>query len=113
MFSIVVKGCSKVFIVIDALDEYPESNGVRRGFLAQIRKVQGNVRSFYTSSHIKSIESEFLMEEGFEIRATDKDVRSYVKRRILGETKLVRHIEDDLTLQEEIISTIVKKAKGI
>jgi hypothetical protein len=48
-----------------------------------------------------------------EISASNEDIRKYLEGWILRESRLVRHIGADSTLKEAIISTIVKKAKGM
>jgi len=108
-----VHGFSKVFIVIDALDECRESNGTRMSFITEILKLQPSIHLFVTSRHIVTIESEFEKAVHVEIRASDKDVKGYLKGRIEREHRLVRHVRRDRDLQETIINTIVEKAKGM
>jgi NACHT domain len=104
---------SKVFIVVDALDECTESNGTRNSFLAEIKKLQPSIHLLVTSRHISTIEHEFKDVACVEIRASDTDVRRYVDSRIRVETRLARLIKANPTLQENISSTIVKKAQGM
>jgi hypothetical protein len=107
-----VRRLSKVFIIIDALDECPESNGTRDSFLIEIRKLQPSIHLLVTSRHIPTI-SDFENAARVDVRASDKDVRRYLKDRIERERRLVRHVKADPTLQETIINTIVEKAKGM
>ncbi|KAI9770214.1 MAG: hypothetical protein M1839_003242 [Geoglossum umbratile] len=104
---------SKVFIIIDALDECLESNGTRDSFLAEIKKLQPSVRLLVTSRYIPTIEYEFEKAARVEIRASDEDVRRYLEGRIERERRSVRHVRADLALQKTIIDTIVEKAKGM
>ena len=46
---------SKVFIVIDALDEYPEDNGIRLNLLKALRSLVGTVNLMVTSRDLSSI----------------------------------------------------------
>src|SRR5438046_1366183 len=48
-----VRRHSKVFIVIDALDECPESNGIRESFLAEIRELLPSITTSvrYLATH--------------------------------------------------------------
>jgi len=108
-----VRRFSKVFIVIDALDECSESNGTRDNFLAEIRKLQPTIHLLVTSRHIEIIERAFKNAARLEIRASDEDVRKYLEGRIASEPQLVRHVEKDSTLQDTIINAIVEKAKGM
>ena len=106
-----VRGLSEVFIIVDALDECPEST--RDSFLAEIRKLQSNIHLLVTSRHISTIEREFKRAAHVEIRASDEDIRRYLEGRIEREGRLVRHVEADPALQETIINTIVEKAEGM
>ena len=107
------RGFSKVFIVIDALDECSESNGTRDSFLTEIRKLQPNVNLLVTSRHISTIEREFEKQARVEIRASDDDARRYLESRVERERRLQCLIGEDLGLQGTIVNTIVEKAKGM
>jgi hypothetical protein len=108
-----VRRISEVFIVIDALDECPESNGTRDSFVAEIRKLQPTTHLLITSRHISTIEREFEKAAQVEIRASDKDVRIYLEGRIESEGRLVRLVKADAALQATIANTIVENAKGM
>ena len=102
----------KVFIVIDALDECSEKDGIR-GFLPEVRKLPSNVHVLVTSRHVTLIEHEFQNVVRLEVSATDDDIRSYAEARIEEHTQLIRHIKSDPTLQGTILDSIVQKAKGM
>jgi hypothetical protein len=104
---------SKVFIVIDALDECRESNGTRDSFVAEIRKLQPTIHLLITSRYISTMEREFEKAARVEIRASDEDVRRYLECRIENEGRLVRVVKADLALQATITNTIVENAKGM
>ena len=108
-----VRRTSKVFIVIDALDECPENNRTRESFLAEIRKLQPTIYLLATSRHIQAIEREFEQAERVEIRASDEDVMKYLKYRIESEGRLVRLVKADPALQAVIVNTIVENARGM
>ena len=102
----------KVFIVVDALDECLEREGVR-GFIPEVRKLPPHVNLLVTSRHIPAIEHEFEKAARLEIYASDDDVRSYAETRIEEQPQLIRHIKVDPTLRSLILDTIVKKASGM
>jgi ankyrin repeat domain-containing protein 50 len=104
---------SKVFIVIDALDECPNSNGTRDALVAEIRKLPPIIHLLITSRHISTIEREFDKVARVEIRASDKDVRRYIESQIKGDRQLTRHIQKDPALQGTIVNTIIEKTKGM
>jgi hypothetical protein len=108
-----VRRFSKVFVLIDALDECPESNSVRMSFLMEIRKLPICIHLLVTSRHTPTIEREFEKAARLEIRANDEDVKRYIKCRIEMEHQLVRLVKRYPALQGNIISTIVEKAKGM
>lgn len=107
-----VRRLSKVFVVIDALDECPESSGIRRDFLTEILKLQ-NTQILVTSRHIPAVGREFEMAARLEVRATDEDVERYLKDRIRKEPRLARHITAAPDLEETIVTTVTEKAKGM
>ena len=107
-----VRRFSKVFIVIDALDECSEGGGIR-GFLPEIRKLPSNMHLLVTSRYITDIEDEFEKVARLEIRASNEDVKSYVEARIEEQPQLVCHVRADPTLRSAIVDTIVQKAGGM
>jgi len=107
------KSFSKVFIIVDALDESNESNGVRDSFLAEIRNLQPSIHLLVTSRHISTIEREFESAARVEIQASNEDVRKYLEGRIERESRLRCHVKADPALQDRIINTIVEKAQGM
>jgi hypothetical protein len=103
-----VRNFSRVFIVIDALDECSDITG----FLTAIRKLQPSICLLVTSRHIPSIEHAFKMAARIEIRASDEDIRKYVEKRIM-EDRLAKLVEPDPTLRETIVNSIVQSANGM
>ncbi len=108
-----IENYSKVFILVDAIDESNENSGVRDGFLAEIRKLQPSIYLLVTSRHISTIEREFENAACVEIRASDEDVRKYLEGRIERESRLKCHVKAHPALQEEIVQMIAKTAKGM
>lgn len=103
---------SKVFIVIDALDECLDREGIR-SFLPELQKLPPNTHLLVTSRYIRDIEHEFEKAARLEIYARDEDVKSYVEARMGEQHQLVRHIEADPTLRSTISDAIVQKANGM
>ena len=108
-----IKSYSKVFIVVDALDECPEDNGVRQRMLTELRSLAANVNLMFTSRYLTAIEQEFHGANRLDIQAHHDDVREYVRGRISHEHRLARHVRTDPDLQENIVTTIVDKARGM
>ena len=103
---------SRVFIVIDALDECQTSDRCRARFLAEIFKLQANTRAnlFTTSRDIPDIVVKFEHSLSLEVRASDEDVRAYLDHHM---SQLRAFLRKDPHLQEEIKAGIVKAVKGM
>jgi hypothetical protein len=104
---------SEVFIIIDALDECPESNGTRDSFVAEIRKLQPITHLLVTSRHISTIEREFEKAAWVEIHATGEDIGRYIESRIRSEGRLLRLLKANPALQAKITNTVIENAKGM
>jgi hypothetical protein len=48
-----------------------------------------------------------------EIRASEEDIRKYLKARISKAARLRRHVKADAKLEETIINTIVENSQGM
>jgi hypothetical protein len=72
---------SRIFIIIDALDECNASDGCRSRFLTEIFALQAKCGAniFATSRSIPEIVSTFQDCTSLEIRAHDEDVRKYLE----------------------------------
>jgi Cdc6-like AAA superfamily ATPase len=80
----VVADYSRVFIIIDALDECQASDGSRRRLLSEILSLQARTGAnlFATSRFISEIMEEFKRSIVLEIRANNEDVLRYVDERM-------------------------------
>jgi hypothetical protein len=103
---------SKVYIVVDALDEFQASGGRRSKFLKDLLALQRSIgfSLLATSRHIPEIQSQ-LKETGFcGIVANEEDVQSYVDNQL---QYMQDFVQDDLTLQNEIKRTISETQGGM
>lgn len=102
---------SKVFIVIDALDECPTLEGCRSTFLEAIVDLQAKCKAnvFATSRFIPEIMEEFDGCVRLEIHAKAEDVGLYVDSRMSHLPSFVRRRQD---LQKEIKSEIIQTVDG-
>jgi hypothetical protein len=106
------KRYSKVFIVVDALDECSEAE-TRRKLLTALRSLGSNVNLMFTSRVLSSIELDFHGTERLDIRASEHDMQKYIEGRVSHEGLLKRHIDRDQKLQEEIVKKIIENAGGM
>lgn len=109
----ILRGYSKVFIIVDALDECQASDGARKQFLTELFSLQAKTSAnlFVTSRFIPEIES-FLdgRSTKLEIRASEEDLQRYVDGHIL---KLPLFVSRSADLQKEIKTAIVKAVDGM
>ncbi|KAH7418500.1 hypothetical protein BKA64DRAFT_590520, partial [Cadophora sp. MPI-SDFR-AT-0126] len=103
---------SRVFIIVDALDEYQISDGCRQRLLSGLFDLQAkcNAHLFATSRHISSIEQEFEGCLKLEIRSDEEDVRRYLDGQM---SRLPKFVARSLELQEEIKTNIVDAVDGM
>ncbi|KAJ7040492.1 hypothetical protein C8F04DRAFT_237798 [Mycena alexandri] len=96
---------SQVFIIVDAMDEYPESQ--REILLQQLTAMASNVNLMITSRPNISLEpSSFRNLERLDIHAMEDDLRKYVDAQIVSSPRLRMHVMKEPGLQEEIHSKI-------
>lgn len=108
-----VREFSKVFIVIDAIDEIANGQGQTRTLAEELRALPRNVYIMVTTRPIPAIEAEFASFTRLEIRAVDEDVRSYVISRMSRENLLAKHIQAEPTLAETITSKVMGNVQGM
>ena len=103
---------SKVFIVLDALDECPEASGTRAGLLAALRTLKDTFKLLVTSRDLSSIAEDFC-DAQLRISASNDDVRRYIEKRIDSERWLKRYVKKCPELQEEIVTKILENVQGM
>jgi hypothetical protein len=105
---------SKIYLVIDALDEYPEDQ--RNMFLGYLSKVilgTPIINMLMTSRPNVALDQIFPDLQVSEIRAADQDIQQFVDMQIQKSSRLSRHIQTQPELHEEIKSKIVSIVKGM
>ena len=103
---------SRVFVVIDALDECQVSHDCRTTFLLELFSLQAKCGAnlFATSRFIPEITDNFRGSMSLEIRASEHDVRRYVDGHMSSLPSFVRRSPD---LQEEIKTETVNAVDGM
>ncbi|MCJ1261720.1 hypothetical protein MMC22_001586 [Lobaria immixta] len=102
---------SRVYIIIDGLDECSEANSTRSQFLTGINNIRPQICTFVTSRYLPSIKRELPGATSLQVEANDEDIRKYLKQRLQKGEFLKRHLEKDPSLCESIIGSIVSKAQ--
>ncbi|KAF4631610.1 hypothetical protein G7Y89_g6521 [Cudoniella acicularis] len=103
---------SRIFIVVDALDECQASDGCRTKLLTEIFAFQAKSRAniFATSRLIPEINEQFKDSMRLEIRASDYNVQRYLDSHML---QLPRCVLRSSELQGEIKAEIIKATNGM
>ncbi|KAM0707280.1 hypothetical protein Q7P35_005518 [Cladosporium inversicolor] len=111
------RSCSKVYLLVDALDECPEDHDTRQSLLARIERLTQdapNLRVLATSRELDRIRKsmEALSAEPLRVttRAVDDDIQLYLAREISRDRSLCELSPEMRTLIE---STIASQADGM
>jgi len=111
-----IRTFSKVFIVLDALDECQEDYQGR--LIAELESISSTVYLMVTSRPLDLIKQRFQGACHLDINAMDGDVRKYIESRIRrGQTKneilLAQLVQENRGLQYSIVEKIVTNARGM
>lgn len=103
---------SRVFIIVDALDECQVSDGCRESFLRELFKLRDKCRAnlFATSRFIPEITDRFERSTSLKIQASSEDVQRYLDGHMFRLPGFVRRSPE---LQEEIKTAIIKAVDGM
>jgi hypothetical protein len=102
---------SKVYFIIDALDEYPEHP--RHLFLEYLGTLGPQVHIMMTSRPHLDLGAVFPGLRMIEIQATEEDIYRYLAMQIKNSPRLSKHIQTRPELVDEIQSKIVANCKGM
>lgn len=108
----VARLCSRVFLVLDALDEC--SSTCRVAFLADVFELQAtaDISVFATSRPIPDVTGWFKSSSRVEIKASHEDVCMYLDARMSQLRPSSRPVRD-LDLRQEVLKTIELSVKGM
>ncbi|KAI8714078.1 NACHT domain-containing protein [Fusarium sp. LHS14.1] len=103
---------SRVFIIVDALDECPSRDGRRNTMLSEIMKLQSALSAniLCTSRPIPEIESWFPNAVSINVRASEHDVRKYLDGKI---GRLPSFVARSTELQENVKTQILQVVDGM
>jgi hypothetical protein len=102
---------SKVFIVVDALDECSDKYGSRSTVLRELRRLFPKLSLMVTSRPLDDLRSQFSNGPHLNIEASDSDMKKYIQHRIREEGRLSRHVARDPGLEATIIREVLSRAK--
>ncbi|KAJ6563656.1 hypothetical protein DFH09DRAFT_984734, partial [Mycena vulgaris] len=107
----IVSEYSRVFIIVDALDEYPEA--LRDTLLRRLSAFGPTVNLMLTSRPHINILRIFESYDTLEVRANADDIREYVDAQILKFSRLAKHLKNCPDLKGEIETKIVQGSDGM
>ena len=109
---VVAASFSKVFIVIDGLDECSTSEGCRTALISTLQTLQTkcHVNLLCTSRFIPEITERFKTAYQLEIQADENDVRTYINENMY---QLPGFVRKSAELQELTIQKIVNAVRGM
>ncbi|KAJ7270190.1 ankyrin repeat-containing domain protein [Mycena rebaudengoi] len=101
---------SRVYVIVDALDEYPED--LRGVLLNTLSGFESNMKLMLTSR--PHIDTKVLQNPlALEIRANTDDINRYVDGQIEKSSRLATHIRNCPDLRQEIETNIVSRSDGM
>ncbi|KAJ7028117.1 ankyrin repeat domain-containing protein [Mycena alexandri] len=101
----------KVYIVVDAVDEYPETQ--RQILFEYLAEMGPTVNLMITSRPHITPDSALPNTATLEIRANEDDVGRYVDAQIRRSPRLSKHVQSRINLREEIHSAITCTVDGM
>ncbi len=103
---------SRVFIVVDALDECQVSEGCRERFIKETLNLQAlsGANVFATSRFIPEIIAKFEGSLSLEIHAKEEDLRLYLNGHM---DRLPGFIKNNLELKDDIKTRIIQAVDGV
>lgn len=102
-----------LFVVIDALDEYAESEEDALRFLSTVRSIGSNVKILCSSRFSTTFEIYFVSTKKVEIFAQDEDIKMFLNSEINQQPRLSKHFRADPDLRTEIIDSITGECQGM
>ncbi|KAF7338853.1 hypothetical protein MSAN_02208300 [Mycena sanguinolenta] len=107
----VVSEYSKVFILVDALDEYPDPQ--RSLLLRHLAALGPSVNLMLASRPHTTIDHRISKFTTVEIRATAEDIRIYLSERIQNSPLISKHLKNSPHLRNLIESKVVQHSDGM
>ena len=102
---------TKVFLVIDAFDEYPEE--CRGQLVTELQHLKPRVNSLVTSRNLPVIERQLSRAVRLDVQARNEDILQYLRERIATSERLRFHTHKDPTLSNLISTTIATRSEGM
>ena len=102
---------SRVFVVVDALDECVEWE--QRGFMSDLQSVGTHTNILVTSRHSNSFTKIFEDGDRIDITAATIDMEAYIHKSLQGHYELSDMIQEDPEFEGKIIAIILESAQNM
>ena len=110
----IAKFYSSAFIVLDALDEGPEDEGIQNNLVSNLRNLGGaTVRLLVTSRDLPQIARLMAGVPRLPIQAQDDDIGKYIETRLSTTPRLWRLLEGNSELRKILIPTLRSSCSGM
>lgn len=109
------KGLAEMSLLVDALDEciHQDGESLWSGLLDGVKANVPNLRLLCTSRHISDMGERLGDSTHIEIRADNKDIRTYVLAQIKSRNRLLGFCTKDAALENNILEAITSNAAGM
>ena len=103
---------TRVYLIVDALDELGNAGQVRQSFVKRLRLSQDlyHFNLMITSRYIPSLAQDFQNSLRMDIRASPDDIKKYVQGHI---SDLASYVRKDTRLHATIANSIAKVVEGM
>ena len=105
-----LKTMSRVFLVVDALDEYSQSESALERLLNHLEVLSKDTNLMLTSRFAKSLTERYANAITVEIQAKEADVRIYLRSQM---PNLPRCVKQNPGLQQSVEDTIASAVEGM
>lgn len=106
-----IKRHSRVYVVIDALDECSEDD--QASLIYELRNLEPQINLLVTSRFLESITDIFRGQPSLQISAHYGDVEAYIWHRIHNESRLSKQIRKDPAFGAKIVEAVAEKAQSM
>jgi GTPase SAR1 family protein len=104
---------SKVYVVVDALDEYGETDDDRHALVASLIDLKPQIQLLVTSRIPPSRDLPVTEEQIMAISGSDNDIRGYLVAQIQRRGRLARLLNTDDAFTERLVHEVTQSAKGM
>ncbi|SJL10215.1 uncharacterized protein ARMOST_13599 [Armillaria ostoyae] len=102
----------RVYIILDALDEFPDNDGGREKLIKPLWKLHANTSLLVMTRDIFTIGSLFKADTRLDIRTADEDISLYIVSK-LSCGRLARLVEGQDDLLQAILGVVTATADGM